>query len=1138
MDKNLDINSPVIIKSNIESLHDKISKLEIIKEIGSNATIEKILYKIPGFTELKENIQTVNLDNLSEYEFFNLLNTIKRESASQKETLDCQYEKILYFFKEHNITNFNQGMQHLIDNLYFIPGVNDITVSLVKILANYFGKQNSPEEVPALTTEKENGITLDIKYNSKLNPDANWPNAEGLDNTADIDSTKKLGEIDDVPESFYPLRLSDIFNAVPSGQIFVDIAETLGKFYVYDLLEIDFFQLLKNVKGFNSSKITKFLNIWKQSLNIEKNDNLRNEFLMGKVFGGISHGNLFIEKCKMQDITSFKDLLNFSFNSTDMKGISPDAMIEIRQAFLNSFTDPLIIYELGQTKIDEYMRYNSIENEPYKKFFLDNNSKTLYKGNIIISEGESELLDIKIPYAFQFTVYAKEIIQLATEKNKVWISDLNEEFFNILGSGISTSKQIKIRKTMLYWRQLLSINDLSAYKEYLYNFFNKGINSLDNRSLLCLEKKTQGGTLASIGMALNVTRERARQLLKKISQKFSLLLIKIGDILLEDDDKIDEQEVSEFFHENELLIRYFYFLTKQSNFYQYFRFANLFVRKSIIPSDTNKLLKVIGDNLFKEGVLFSERSEDLEEELEKHNLTFFSTEDFKAFLVHSGYRFYGDYVTRQRSSYAHACYSIVLTYFNFDVQLQQLKQSADMKKIREIAAELYPDISLPSDRALTARLSDYLIASGFGKYCPIEKVVYNPTIFHEIYNYIWESEQSSFYYRELFMKFKGKFLFETNIDNEYFLHGMMKYLYPEDFRYERDLLQKKGENRENIDSRLNLILESADWTLSREALHKRLPGFNDWTFSQAAARLPEVIQWGYNEFIHTSKLQINSEDITILNETIEKCLSENNGYASEKLVYKETVKINPHFIEVNKLSSSISLFYILSWLFSTNYKFSRPHIFRMNEMNATPTFKKVIQEQLTDLSTVNYDSLLYLRDRFLWSKASSENAFKDFLKPYIRISIDTFVAKDSFIISDDELSRIITHLASILPSTGYLALFSINDFSDFPSLNMLSWNGFLLQSLIENFETGFRLLLPENQDRRFIRGIIINSQRTENSYEQLVINLLREERIKEITEEGFMRFLIMKGLSSSNNIPQEFYNSDQIKYTNETFKIL
>lgn len=81
-----------------------------------------------------------------------------------------------------------------------------------------------------------------------------------------------------------------------------------------------------------------------------------------------------------------------------------------------------------------------------------------------------------------------------------------------------------------------------------------------------------------------------------------------------------------------------------------------------------------------------------------------------------------------------------------------------------------------------------------------------------------------------------------------------------------------------------------------------------------------------------------------------------------------------------------------------------------------------------------------------------------------------------------------------------------------------------------------RIVEIKTRDRRYERGIVIESNSEIKDYADLVISLLNKLDMTEITENNMLTLLIMNNLTYKM-IPKELYVSDKIIYDNGRFAI-
>ena len=99
------------------------------------------------------------------------------------------------------------------------------------------------------------------------------------------------------------------------------------------------------------------------------------------------------------------------------------------------------------------------------------------------------------------------------------------------------------------------------------------------------------------------------------------------------------------------------------------------------------------------------------------------------------------------------------------------------------------------------------------------------------------------------------------------------------------------------------------------------------------------------------------------------------------------------------------------------------------------------------------------------------------------------------------------------------------------------WNGFLLESLMVEYDTGFRVVSPQILDRRIQKGIIVPNDSPYGTFEELVIGNLLSDGMSTLTETEFLEYLRMRELIVTNTIPQELYECPKLRFKDEIFTL-
>lgn len=956
-----------------------------------------------------------------------------------------------------------------------IKGIDTINHVQEKHFEDMYFIPDVPEEVVLIAIQK-------IKDNQKQEETQNLEKSNSkivnIDKHYLIKNKQNNNSID---LDYYNFPLTEIFNTSSTELLFLNYCDQLGINNLQELVGIDTNPFFSSVKIKKSQK-KKFIKKITDCMNAINNRKNFEWFLLKLTFENSYKEEIFLNNCKKKGLVSLNKLLEVNFEQSEFE-------------------------KIGQKILDDF-------NSKFEEI-LDNQNFSRYMEPIIIREIPKQNYKLDLNYLKQID-FKSNNIDILLNNNMLFVEDL-------INLQLSHKEYHRTYKYLDFLK-----NPISSY-------FVDYIKSLPKRSILCIEEKMNEKTLQEIGDSINVTRERVRQIIFKTHKNCEGLLKLISFHLLKTNyNKISIEIVIDFFN-NEKIGKYFYFLLIQSEIQYYFKYSKVIINKALIKTNIDKTLTKIAMNIISEDKIFYDILEDIESALSEYNLNFLSIEDFKNFLIFKGYTFYKDIVTKGKISYSIICLNIIKKYFDFDVKLDQKDSMNDIKKIRYIATIKYPDIPLPdSDKSLSSRLKSYLILSGRGRYCPFVKVEINYSILNEIINYINNTNQASFYYSELFNLFKGSLISTTVIDNPNFLHGILLYYYPNNFKYERDLLTKKGENRIDLNLRLTKLLLDYNRPIAKKELKTLLPGISEAMIAFTIERVHEIIIWDYNKIIHTNILQISDLDIATLDIIISKAFVENKYYLSEKKLFSLIVDEYPGFLKKNQIHKSITLFYIITNLFQDKYRFRKPHIIAKNSSIREISYLNIFQYFNNNSSILNYNDFKIFCMKEQWGKNIIDQIFNDVIEKYIRVSKNKYILKSKFEITNEQIELIYNCLLEKIPKSNYIALFSITDYEFLPMIKY-EWNGFLLQSIIEEYILQLKIVEPLAKYRKMQYGIILNSNMEIFSYDGLIYYLLTQEKMNNISEYNMIKFLKFKGVLKYDSIPNELFNSKYIKFKNSTF---
>ena len=680
-------------------------------------------------------------------------------------------------------------------------------------------------------------------------------------------------------------------------------------------------------------------------------------------------------------------------------------------------------------------------------------------------------------------------------------------------------------------------------KEFLsvsvIDHFREMIDSQNDNARISLLRRGAGATLQEIGNELRISRERVRQISAKTCRQLKGAAELIAGVMFSTHDGVFTSAELHRLLGSRQLTRCCQLVLKESNYIRQFNFSNKTIRADLCPPEPERSLAVLVREVIGEGANFPDKTPRLESGLQEASLWFFDLTDVKNFLVREGYYFYGDYVAKGKQSYSSVCCDAIKKYYSFDVKLDDDDNNEDMKRLREIIAEHYQGVSLPSsNKAVTSAITrdtSRIVLSGRGRYCPLEKVELSDALIKDIYQFIKSKRQTTFYYSELFAHFKNRLLRESNVHNYNFLHGMLKCLYPDEFVYERDMLIKNDSQRMDFNHRLSLLLKQHGRAMSKTEICKTIRGINSFVITYAAIRLPEIIKWDYNEFNHIGNLVIKPADADSLEAVLLSQLKANYGYCSDTLLYNAALKKIRGFMKRNDINNARNLFYVADHLFGDKYRFRKPHIVVADFPVQDLSVVNIARALLKSGGFLNHDEYQDLAKKLGWAGGTLHAVFYELKIDYVRISENDYVRKDYFKMTKKAKRALSLILQERVKDTGYCAVGLIRDYDGFPQCGY-PWNGFLLEALISEYGLGFRVISPRVKDRRFQKGLIVPEDSRYNTFEELVVGLLKESGQYTIAKAGLTQFLRELGIIN-NCLPRELYKSGEILFKNESFVV-
>lgn len=865
-----------------------------------------------------------------------------------------------------------------------------------------------------------------------------------------------------------------------------------GIFTINDVIEFDRehgYDTIHILGNFAFSEISKLIISF--TLN---NDNIKKCYIR-HLFHESSWAS-FIRYCIDNNYVLLEDLDGFDFNILLLeKGFGVNKVEKIKNRYLEIIADKTIIIESNYKATDQ--QEHLIIHDSNKNLSISNLKLVGISGKLI-----KKLLEINVDTVGKLEGFSK--VDLLRLNGNYKLEETFESLKQFSQSLIEISTQV-----------MLSLKNDREFQIYIM--------------------RSEGFSLQEIADENSCTRERVRQIESKFDKKVSPIISSIIENYFRENsiNYISTNEVLDFFDDDDLDKVIMYNLKRSDN-YEFLSFAEIFLKKSSQTQNTTAKLYQLAKDFVGEGINLFDELDNLDDMLSNAGYNYIDADAFLNLLEECNAQFYGDYVLFGKKSYSFLCYKIVEEYFPNGINLYL---ESDIDRLRNLVHQKFGDVKLPdNDRAIATALSRYLIISGRGVANSINHIHFEYDTIQRIKDYIDDNPLNTLYFREIFNEFEGLLAITTSIDNYHCLHGVLQYCYPKDYTFSRDTLSKReGDGiKLSLEDRVNNILIQKGQATYKKTIIDIVGGCSESMLFNVAVTGTKIIIWDYCYYNSVDNLSITEDDECELRNLIQFLLTQNYGYCSDGLLFSHVQNTFPNFLTKNNIQNRTNLFYVMNYLFCGEFQFNRPHICSL-EFPASVNAKEIMLHLLGPDRMICHSEFVSISKKMFWSEMTSGFVFSEIEKDTVRISEDKYLKKEYFYIDSEKLNAISIALKSLSDDLGVVSAINIYDFSKFPKIEY-EWNSFLLVSIIEHYDIGFRVINPKNKDRRYQKSIIVEKDRPYTKFDEVVVEYLRKNNIMEISENNFLSFLILNGLVRKV-IPKELQESQIINYEEGMYSI-
>jgi hypothetical protein len=555
----------------------------------------------------------------------------------------------------------------------------------------------------------------------------------------------------------------------------------------------------------------------------------------------------------------------------------------------------------------------------------------------------------------------------------------------------------------------------------------------------------------------------------------------------------------------------------------YFKELDKFLVNQNLEEIKARLDSIIEENL--EDIFnFYNEILNIDEILKETNLEFLDIEDFLVYAKGKGFNEYGNYLIRSGTS-SRKIYSYILReYFPDGVTYSNQKDRDTVLKIarEELNLERHTE---EDTRALYAMISENILCDR-GRYIHANYIDIPDALIDKIKNYIIDNPEETLFMVDVFHKFEEELREQSNVNNRYFLHGVLKFYYEEEFYFSRDKVSKSSVEIMSTNKILENFLMEQGSPVSKKRIREQFPGWTEVMLQNCEIVNKNIISWGNGGLTCAKLIEITEIDKEIFRNVIETTLTEFNGYCTAMVIYKKLqLKMNS-FYKKNGITNHVSLFHVLKYLFDDNYYFRIPHILKIKPDKQYTTLDIIIKT-IEERKVVTYEEISdYFIKKLKMNESAMYVASRKLLCKLIEIRKGEYILKDTLLMDEDSLNKIRSFIEIQLSGKEYVPMLSIIDYRGLPDIGH-DWNAFLLQDIIEGNIPEYKFIEKEIKDRRYRCSSIVRSSGELNTIVDLIVYVLKNEyKDKEnMTVQAIQQYLVIRNIIL-NSLPYEFFNSE------------
>ena len=438
----------------------------------------------------------------------------------------------------------------------------------------------------------------------------------------------------------------------------------------------------------------------------------------------------------------------------------------------------------------------------------------------------------------------------------------------------------------------------------------------DERNLTILTMRAQGCTLNDAGNTFVLTRERVRQIEKRISNKFAQFqqshhtLLKIsafrnGDTIL------TSEEIRPFLGEQAACLLYLFKTTPSKDYVYSQQYDAFTIGLAGVEKQVEEYVLALPEQF--PCTQYSKYVNCAEEE---HALP----RELVILQINAVYNHNDAVYFRGRLSMGEMYAHILERFYPDGIHVHD---DENIIQFRAKVLETYgADTKITdSTRAIAARIMDVGILCGRGIYKPKGGIHVPEHLLEEIREFIVSYQYPVILMNTLYAQFREQ-LQANGIGNKYYLQGILKNRFGDEFHFRRDYVSRDAESTSFYAALVDYIREF-DYPIAKAQLFAAFPGVSEIIVN--LAMMDESIVNYFGEYMHVERLKIQASERAALKNHVSAFLSDGDTHNSRAL-YKYIAPRMPHELKRWFIRNHFPLFSLCECLFKEDFQFARPYL--------------------------------------------------------------------------------------------------------------------------------------------------------------------------------------------------------------------